>query len=76
MSRSIGDLDLKRYGVIPDPDIRILKVDHSRDAFIVLTTDGINHVMTDEEIVETVKQTNEPQYAATMLTETVSISSF
>lgn len=72
MSRSIGDLDLKRYGVIPDPDIRTLKVDHSRDAFLVLTTDGINHVMTDKEIVETVKQTNEPQYAAALLTETVS----
>ncbi|CAL8106636.1 unnamed protein product [Orchesella dallaii] len=70
MSRSIGDLDLKRYGVIAEPEIRTMRIDHSRDAFLVLTTDGINHVMSDKEIVETVKQTNEPQYAATLLTET------
>lgn len=71
MSRSIGDLDLKKFGVIAEPDIRTLKVDHSRDAFVVLTTDGVNNVMTDKEIVETVKQTSESQTAATLLTETV-----
>lgn len=76
MSRSIGDLDLKKFGVIAEPDIRMLKIDHPRDAFLVLTTDGINHVMTDKEIVETVKQTSEPQYAATLLTETVSICNY
>ncbi|ODN05994.1 Protein phosphatase 1K, mitochondrial [Orchesella cincta] len=70
MTRSIGDLDLKRFGVIAEPEIRTMRIDHSRDAFLVLTTDGINNVMSDKEIVETVKQTNEPQYAATLLTET------
>jgi len=70
MTRSIGDLELKRFGVIAVPDVISLRVDHSRDAFLVLTTDGINSVMTDLEIVEIVKQTKDPQYAATLLTET------
>jgi len=71
MTRSIGDLDLKRFGVIAEPDVRTMKIDHSRDAFLVLTTDGINSVMTDHEIVETVKQAEEPQSAASLLTDTV-----
>jgi protein phosphatase 1K len=71
MSRSIGDQELKRYGVIPTPDVISIRIDHSRDAFLVLTTDGINSVMSDNEIVEIVKQTKDPQYAATLLTETV-----
>ncbi|XP_035714801.1 protein phosphatase 1K, mitochondrial isoform X2 [Folsomia candida] len=70
MSRSIGDHELKRFGVIAAPDVISMKIDHSRDSFLVLTTDGINNVMTDTEIINTVLQTKDPQYAATLLTET------
>lgn len=71
MSRSIGDHELKRFGVIASPDVISIRIDHSRDAFLVLTTDGINSVLNDNEIVNIVKQTKDPQYAATLLTETV-----
>ncbi|CAG7836707.1 unnamed protein product [Allacma fusca] len=70
MTRSIGDLELKRFGVIAEPEIRIMDINHSRDAFVVLTTDGINNVMTDSEIIETVKQAEDPTIAAHLLTDT------
>lgn len=95
MTRSIGDLELKPYGVIPVPDIRTVQVRtcffekrtkyllnifffylaalpqirHGRDAFLVLTTDGINGVMTDQEICDAVQRNEEPSEAAHALTD-------
>ncbi|KAI9289281.1 phosphatase 2C-like domain-containing protein [Umbelopsis sp. AD052] len=50
-SRAFGDTGLKRYGVSAEPDF-------------VLITDGITSVMTDQEIIDFVKQYDEPQQAA------------
>jgi len=52
MSRSIGDLELKSQGVIADPDIKQVNIKHGKDGFLVLTTDGINFVMQDQEVVD------------------------
>ncbi|KAI7688199.1 Protein phosphatase 1K [Sarcoptes scabiei] len=69
MTRSIGDLDLKPYGVIALPDTRTIKIKHGRDAFLVLTTDGISDVMNDREIVNAVKSCEKPSEAAKFLTD-------
>lgn len=45
MTRSIGDLDLKPYGVTCRPDTRSVEIKHGKDAFVVLTSDGVNFVM-------------------------------
>lgn len=45
MTRSLGDLEFKKYGVSAEPEVRSIRISHSRDAFLVLTTDGINSVM-------------------------------
>ncbi len=71
MTRSIGDLEFKKFGVIAEPEVRVVRISHSRDAFLVLTTDGINSVMTDKEITETVKQAEDPTEAAHLVTDTV-----
>jgi len=71
MTRSIGDLELKKFGVTAEPEIRVMRISHSRDAFLVLTTDGVNAVMTDQEITETVKQAGDPTEAAHLVTDTV-----
>ena len=55
MSRSIGDLDLKQFGVTADPEISRLRIKHGKDNFLLLATDGISFVMSDAEIVECVK---------------------
>lgn len=69
MTRSLGDLDLKPYGVIPLPDTRSIEIKHGRDAFLVLTTDGINFVMNDQEICDTVGRHHDPQDAAQFITD-------
>ena len=90
MTRSIGDLELKPFGVTAIPDVRKIKVyaqvpsklrvflnicvfmvqiKHGRDAFLVLTTDGINCVMSDQEICDVIQRTEDPSDAAHCLTD-------
>uniref|UniRef100_A0A0P6D586 Phosphatase 1K, mitochondrial n=1 Tax=Daphnia magna TaxID=35525 RepID=A0A0P6D586_9CRUS len=69
MTRSIGDLELKPFGVTAVPDVRKVKIKHGRDAFLVLTTDGINCVMSDQEICDVVQRTEDPAEAAHCLTD-------
>eukprot|EP00088_Acartia_fossae_P016152 TRINITY_DN19018_c0_g1_i5.p1 TRINITY_DN19018_c0_g1~~TRINITY_DN19018_c0_g1_i5.p1 ORF type:complete len:413 (-),score=80.83 TRINITY_DN19018_c0_g1_i5:191-1429(-) len=56
MSRSIGDLELKHQGVTCQPDIKQVKIKHGKDGFLVLTTDGINFVMQDQEVVDCINR--------------------
>ena len=55
MSRSIGDLDLKPFGVTCEPDVIRKNIKHVKDEFLVLTTDGVNFVMTDDEVVDCIR---------------------
>ena len=50
MSRSIGDLELKKYGVTSKPQLKKVTIKHGKDQFLVLTSDGINWVMRDQEV--------------------------
>ncbi|CAO3676371.1 unnamed protein product [Umbelopsis ramanniana] len=64
-SRAFGDTGLKRYGVSAEPDfVRHSITANNPAAFMVLVTDGITSVMTDQEIIDFVKQYDEPQEAA------------
>ena len=47
----------------------IFQVKHSHDGFLVLTTDGITHVMSDREIVDYISSCSTPQEAANLLTD-------
>ncbi|EFX85686.1 hypothetical protein DAPPUDRAFT_45296 [Daphnia pulex] len=69
MTRSLGDLELKPFGVTAVPDVRKIKIKHGRDAFLVLTTDGINCVMSDQEICDVIQRTEDPNDAAHCLTD-------
>ncbi|KAI2796703.1 Protein phosphatase 1K, mitochondrial [Blomia tropicalis] len=69
MTRSLGDLDLKPYGVIAMPDTRTFEIKHGRDAFLVLVTDGISDVMNDREIINAVQSCDHPDEAAKFLTD-------
>ncbi|EDO46288.1 predicted protein, partial [Nematostella vectensis] len=68
MTRSLGDFDLKPYGVIATPDTKLLKVDHNADAFIVLITDGISDVISSYELGFLVRMCTDPEQAAHSLT--------
>ena len=68
MTRSIGDFDLKPYGVFATPEIEVLRIDYQSDDFIVLHTDGLSHVMSDQEIAELVLVCTDAEQAADNLT--------
>lgn len=69
MSRSLGDFDLKPFGVTAVPDTRSVQLKHGKDAFLILTTDGINYVMNDQEIVNAVNCCRNTNEAAQYVTD-------
>jgi len=69
MSRSIGDLELKDQGVTCEPDINQMKIKHGKDGFLVLTTDGINFVMQDQEVVDCITRCENPEEGAARLVD-------
>ncbi|CAN6271986.1 unnamed protein product [Urochloa humidicola] len=68
MARSLGDLKLKRHGVVPEPEVAHRRVG-SGDLFIVLATDGVWDVMSNEEVVSIVCATARKEHAAKAVAE-------
>ncbi|XP_067226702.1 protein phosphatase Mn(2+)-dependent 1K isoform X3 [Chanodichthys erythropterus] len=69
MTRSIGDFDLKKNGVIAEPETTRTLLQHAHDSFLVLTTDGINFIMTNQEICDIINQCHDPTEAANVIAE-------
>ncbi|KAI3465723.1 hypothetical protein Pfo_022386 [Paulownia fortunei] len=68
MARAFGDFCLKEYGVISIPEFshRILS---DRDKFVVLASDGVWDVLSNEEVVEIVSSAPTRSSAARILVE-------
>ncbi|KAM9718127.1 protein phosphatase Mn(2+)-dependent 1K-like [Menidia menidia] len=69
MTRSIGDFHLKSSGVIAEPETKRLQIKHAEDAFLALTTDGINFLLSDQEICDVIKQCQDPTEAADVIAQ-------
>lgn len=69
MTRSIGDVELKKSGVTAEPDVRSLQIHHGSDAFLALTTDGVHGVLNNDEIVQIVSSCVDANEAAHLLTD-------
>ena len=69
MTRSIGDYLLKPYGVTAVPDTKKVEIKHGKDAFLILTTDGINYVMNDDEIIAAVNSCRTTKEASLIVAE-------
>ncbi|XAR71468.1 Phosphoprotein phosphatase, partial [Bertholletia excelsa] len=65
VSRAFGDRHLKQF-VVADPEIQEQKVDDSLE-FLILASDGLWDVVTNEEAVAMVKPIKEPEVAANNL---------
>lgn len=65
-TRSFGDAQMKRMGVSAEPDVTTVKLGSGAEeyAFLVLCTDGITSVLSDQEVVDIVKGVKEPSDAA------------
>lgn len=49
----------------------MFQVQHSDDSFLALTTDGINFIMSNQEICDVISQCHDPTEAAHIITEQV-----
>ena len=56
MSRAIGDLCFRPYGVICDPDV-VTTTRSEEDEYLLLATDGLWDVLTNEEAYRIIRHT-------------------
>eukprot|EP00250_Pteridium_aquilinum_P007225 c16994_g1_i1 orf=725-2230(+) len=68
MARSLGDYCLKNFGVISEPVITYRKLS-VRDRFIVLASDGVWDVLSNEQVVEIVASVSVRTFAAKAVVE-------
>ncbi|KAG8058497.1 hypothetical protein GUJ93_ZPchr0002g23076 [Zizania palustris] len=68
MARSLGDFRLKRHGVISTPQVTAHRLTGA-DLFVVLATDGVWDVLSNEEVVSIVCATPRKQHASKAVAE-------
>ena len=49
LTRTLGDKEMKKYGVIPEPDFYIKKIEKN-DFFVIIASDGIWDVINEDEL--------------------------
>lgn len=68
MARALGDFCLKEYGLIASPQVSHRRLTH-QDEFIVLATDGVWDVLSNEEVVEIVSTSSLKEEAAKFIVD-------
>ncbi|KAG2462442.1 protein phosphatase 1K, mitochondrial-like [Polypterus senegalus] len=69
MTRSIGDFQVKPYGVIAEPETTKVMLQESRDSFLILATDGVSGIMEVQEMCDIVKKCQDSSEAAVIVTD-------
>jgi len=68
-TRSFGDASQKRLGVSAEPDVVRRELKGTEWAFMVLCSDGVSGVLSDQEIVDIVKEKGTPEEGARAVVE-------
>lgn len=63
-TRAFGDMRSKRIGVSAEPEIRRVELGPAEYSFMVLISDGVSGTLTDQEIVDIVKEAKTPEQGA------------
>ncbi|MCJ1303457.1 hypothetical protein MMC08_006267 [Hypocenomyce scalaris] len=63
-TRSFGDISSKRIGVSAEPELRRLELSPAEYSFLVLVSDGVSGTLSDQEIVDVVKEARTPEQGA------------
>lgn len=63
-TRSLGDLKWKPWGVTAEPEVKTKLIEGPNWAFMVLVSDGISSVVSDQEIVDLARGATNPKHAA------------
>ena len=60
-TRAFGDMRSKRIGVSAEPEIRRIDISPAEYSFLVLVSDGVSGTLSDQEIVDVVKEAKTPE---------------
>lgn len=60
-SRAFGDMRSKRIGVSAEPELTRLEVGPAQYSFMVLMSDGVSGTLSDQEIVDVIKEARTPE---------------
>ncbi|CAJ2511966.1 Uu.00g075910.m01.CDS01 [Anthostomella pinea] len=60
-SRAFGDMGSKRLGVSAEPEITRTELGPAQYSFLVLMSDGVSGTLSDQEIVDVVKEAKTPE---------------
>ena len=63
-TRAFGDMRSKRIGVSAEPEIRRIEIAPAEYSFFVLVSDGVSGTLSDQEIVDVVKEAKTPEQGA------------
>jgi protein phosphatase PTC6 len=63
-TRAFGDMRSKRIGVSAEPEIRRYELGPAQYSFLVLVSDGVSGTLSDQEIVDVVKEAKTPEQGA------------
>ncbi|RHZ89986.1 hypothetical protein Glove_9g352 [Diversispora epigaea] len=67
ISRSMGDFKMKKYGISAEPEIMMNTIKGDSVAFMVLVSDGVTSVLSNQEIVDCIKNYSDPTLGASKL---------
>lgn len=68
MARALGDYCVKNHGVISEPEVTYRRLT-KKDEFVVLATDGVWDVLTNEQVVEIVASASDKSQVARVVVE-------
>lgn len=63
-TRCLGDLRYKRFGVTAEPEVRSKLLNGSDWAYMILVSDGVSSILSDDEIVDLARNAPDPRTAA------------
>ena len=63
-TRAFGDMQSKRLGVSAEPEIRRIELAAAEYSFMVLVSDGISGTLSDQEVVDIIKEARTPDQGA------------
>ncbi|KAL1630257.1 Protein phosphatase 2C 6 [Neofusicoccum ribis] len=63
-TRAFGDMASKRVGVSAEPEIRRIELAPAEYSFMVMISDGVSGTLSDQEIVDIVKEARTPEQGA------------
>ncbi|KAF8506992.1 phosphatase 2C-like domain-containing protein [Russula emetica] len=63
----LGDLKWKPWGVTAEPEVKTKLIESPHWAFMVLVSDGISSVVSDQEVVDLARGATSPKHAATRI---------